>query len=101
DYANQMRFKAGMNANQVNPVLGNTSNLITSKLRGSMGQTLHYEPTGVILNLEQTASKIAPGPFTVERRVELPFTDKKYFSAAPLSTKDHLAALKEFEKVLL
>ncbi|PYV72398.1 MAG: hypothetical protein DMG96_26275 [Acidobacteria bacterium] len=100
-FVSQVTFESEMNFNKLNPVLGNISNLITSKLRGSMGQTLNYEPTGVILNLDQTASKIAPGPFTVERRVELPFTDKKYFSAAPLSTKDHLAALKEFEKVLL
>ncbi len=100
-FLSQVTFESEMKLHKLNPVLGSISNMIASKLAGSMGQTWNYEPTGIILNLDQTVSKIAPGPFTVERRIELPFADKKYFSAAPLSTQDHLAALKEFEKTLI
>ncbi len=44
-FVSQVTFESEMNFNKLNPVLGNISNLITSKLRGSMGQTLNYEPT--------------------------------------------------------
>ena len=39
-------------------------------------------------------------PFTLARRVNVPFDAGIYFSSAPLKTSDHLAVLQELEKVL-
>ena len=66
-----------------------------------MGQPINYEPTGIILNLDQSTTKLAPVFFTLERRAEVPFTDNKYFSSAPLSTQDHIGILQEVEKALV
>jgi hypothetical protein len=96
-FVSQVTFESEMKFHKLNPLLGNISNMITSKL----GQPLKYEPTGIVFNVDPTATKLAPGAFTVERRAELPFSDNKYFSTAPLATQDHLDALKEFEKALL
>jgi hypothetical protein len=39
-----------------------------------------------------------PVPFTVMRRVNVPFDANIYFSTAPLKTNDHIAALETFER---
>jgi hypothetical protein len=41
-----------------------------------------------------------PIPFTVVRRVNVPFEANVYFSTAPLKTDDHLAVLEALEKDL-
>ncbi len=39
--------------------------------------------------------------FTIERRLNSPHSENRFISSAPLSTKDHISLLKEFEKHLL
>jgi hypothetical protein len=97
----QVVFESDLKLNRLNPVLQKLGSAITSRLSASMGQPVNYETTGVLLNLDQSTSKLTPGAFTIERRAEVPFVDNKYFSSAPLSTADHLTLLEEFEKALL
>jgi hypothetical protein len=66
-----------------------------------MGQTVTYEPTALLFNLDQSQSKLMPGVFSIERRADIPFSDKKYFSNAPLATRDHIELLKAFETSML
>jgi len=42
---------------------------------------------------------VNPSPFKFERVVSVPFKEKRYFSAAPLQTDDHLETLNMLEKV--
>jgi hypothetical protein len=37
-------------------------------------------------------------PFSIHRRLDVPFSDDKYFSEAPLETETHLEILAQFEK---
>jgi hypothetical protein len=41
-----------------------------------------------------------PAPFKIERKIPAPFSANHYFSQAPMETKDHIAFLNEFEKLL-
>ncbi len=100
-YVSQLTFESALKINKLNPILGKVGNFVASKLTKSIGQALDFEATGVIWNLDQTATKLAPGAFTIERRVEVPFRENKYFSAAPLSTGDHALILQEIEKALV
>lgn len=43
----------------------------------------------------------AVAEFTLERRAGVPFSQNRYFSAAPLPTKVHLDLLQSFEKLLI
>jgi hypothetical protein len=99
--ASQLTFESDMKMARLNPALDRIARWISVKLSDSMGQPVVYEPTGLVLNLDQSISKLTPGAFTIERRAEVPFSDNKYFSSAPLSTQDHIGTLKDFEKTLL
>jgi hypothetical protein len=60
-----------------------------------------YEPTSVLMFFDaRDQQPPVPTPFSIERRVATSFSDNKFFSQAPLTTKDHLAVLKQFEKSL-
>jgi hypothetical protein len=100
-FVSQVTFESNLKLGKLNPVLGKVGSLVSSKLSTSMGQPINYEPTGIILNLDQSTTKLAPVFFTLERRAEVPFTDNKYFSSAPLSTQDHISILQEVEKALV
>jgi hypothetical protein len=90
-----------MKLSNLNPVVGNISEAISSKLSASMGQMVTYEPTALLFNLDQSVTKLMPGAFSIERREQIPFSDRKYFSNAPLGTQDHIELLKTFETYLL
>jgi hypothetical protein len=100
-FVSQLTFESTLKLTKLNPVLPKAESLISSRLSSSVGQPVHYETTAVLLNLDQSTTKLTPGPFTIERRAEIPFSDNKYFSSAPLSTEDHVGLLQEIEKVLV
>jgi hypothetical protein len=100
-YGSQLTFESEMKMSKLNPVVGNISEAISSKLSVAMGQVVKYEPTALLFNLDQSVTKLMPGVFSIERRAEIPFSDKKYFSNAPLGTQDHIDLLKSFETYLL
>jgi hypothetical protein len=100
-YGSQLTFESEMKMSKLNPAVGTVAEAISSKLSTAMGQAVTYEPTALLFNLDQSATKLAPGVFSIERRAEIPFSDKKYFSNAPLGTQDHIELLKTFETYLL
>ena len=40
-------------------------------------------------------------PFQFERTPDIPFSERRYYSRAPLQTEDHLSLLNEFEDLLV
>lgn len=81
---------------------------INSKLAGfeqrldeiSGGTLPPFRLAGITFRSDQTAPAPA-SPFSFERRVNVPFSDNRYYSAAPFSTEDHLALLRDFEELFL
>jgi hypothetical protein len=100
-FSSQVTFESDMELVKLNPVLAKIGNAVSSNVSGTAGQPIVYEPTGIFLNLDQSLYKVTPGHFSIERREAVPFTDKKYFSSAPLPTQDHLSILQDFENSLL
>lgn len=60
-----------------------------------------YELTKIQLSVDDANLKYTAGPFRIERREGIPFSDNAYFSSAPMPTAAHAAALEEFEASLL
>jgi hypothetical protein len=100
-FVSQLTFESTLKLDKLNPILERVGKLITSNLPDQSAQSFNFETTGVVLNIDATTTKLGPGLFTIERRAELPFTDNRYFSTAPISTDKHIAILHELEKALI
>lgn len=48
----------------------------------------------------QLTGSFKPTPFSIERRVNYPYEDERYFCEAPLSTRAHVQVLKSLEAAL-
>ena len=59
-----------------------------------------FEMTGIVFSPDTSEISYKPPGFMVERKTGVPFGDNCFWSKSPFTTKDHLAALEEFEKLL-
>ena len=75
---------------------------VSSLLDGyGMTQTTPYGFGALSLMIEQNNTlRIQPSPFSIERRLNVPFKDNIFFAQAPLRTPDHSDLLNALEKAL-
>jgi hypothetical protein len=66
----------------------------------SSGALPAFRIAGIAFRSDQIAQTSA-SPFQFERRVNVPFSENRYYSAAPFSTEDHMILLREFEELFL
>jgi hypothetical protein len=59
-----------------------------------------FEPVGFTLNIDTQATTARPAAFRFEREVGKPFSQNRYYSAAPLRTNQHEDLLREMEVLL-
>jgi hypothetical protein len=101
-YVSQLVFKTdGPILSLLGEPVAKLSNRVTTSVEDAIGETIHYEPTGLWIGFDQLTRKMAPAAFNVQRRTDAPFHENKYFSEAPLPTQVHLKLLQEFEGDLL
>src|SRR5260370_12050179 len=70
---------------------------VGEKLSSIVGQK--YEPLWLSFGTDYKSS-LRPGAFTFEREINKPFEQRRYYSAAPLQTKQHEGLLKQLEAAL-
>jgi hypothetical protein len=97
-YVNQVVFHSDV------PILGQLSGSLSSlakKVGQAVGarekQPIDYELTQIWIHYDQTTRKAPLAAFTIQRRIEVPFAENKYFSEAPLPTKQHIEFLEALE----
>lgn len=78
---------------------------LSGKISHAVGELMHerlaYEPVIITFDYDQLTRKHPLGSFTIQRRDNTPFSEGKYFSAAPLPTETHIKLLEEFEQSLV
>lgn len=62
------------------------------------GEPIHYDGLNIGVGHDPLARKFGMASFYITRRTEARFEEKKYFSEAPLPTRDHVRLLEEYEK---
>lgn len=96
-YISQVYVQSNYSLSTINPKLSDFLKKVSSSIEG-------HEPT----SLEVTGLTCSPdpgglskaAPFRVERAINTPFKDNRYYSAGPFKTNTHLSLLEEFEDII-
>jgi len=83
-----------------NPV-AKLSQRVSNSIEKVLKEKIHYEPTALWIGMDQLTRKMVPAAFSIQRRIDVPFSENKYFSEAPLPAEVHLTLLGEFEADVL
>lgn len=76
------------------------SERLTKSVGRTFKDTFKYEPVSIQFGFDTANTKENVSNFVIERRVETPFFENKYFTSAPLPTKEHIELVKDFEAML-
>lgn len=74
--------------------------IISEYLSNNVEENKIFETGGISFFPDQT-NKINPASFRFERALNVPFSEKRYYSTAPLQTHKHLELLDKLEKILV
>ncbi|MGA9770964.1 MAG: hypothetical protein WBV94_18155 [Blastocatellia bacterium] len=85
--------------NSLNPKLDKFANRLSS-LVYTQTETYIYQPAALSFSCD-LAKGLRPSPFRFERKNDVPFSENKYYSQAPLQTDIHLELLNELEQILV
>lgn len=84
----------------LNPALDNLNKKLSESVSKMVGQQVSYETAAIALNFDVLLSKPPLAPFRIEKLVDVPYSENKYYAIAPLPTDEHIRFLEEFEAAL-
>ncbi len=97
NYVSQLYITTDKSLELINPKLKEISKYLSNKV--SRFNKVSFEVGGISFWPDQI-KVINPIPFTLERTLNVPFSEKRYYSAAPLQTDEHLELLNKIENIL-
>lgn len=100
-FTSQLIFRSEIQLAALNPILPKIARRLTERVSADLKHPFTVEPSAILLNVDTSQTKIAPAIFSIERRAEIPFAEKTYFSNAPVRTGEHIALIEGFENSLL
>ncbi len=100
-YVSQFTFYSDAPILQIHPVLQSISAKVGETVSENLRLPSLFEPIGILWGLDPEAQRMPVFSFSIERRQGKPFSEGKYFSAAPLPTDTHMGLVEEFEKTAL
>ncbi len=98
NYVSELVFSSDMSLPVISPKLRTLGDKVTELVGGYLGNSLPFETVGITLAFDSTQSKQLFTPFQIQRFAETPFSEKKFYSGAPLKTSDHIQVINDFEK---
>jgi len=99
-FTSQLVVYSDMELDSVHPILKELATFVSSDVSKQFDQQLVYRTAGITIGPNTLTSKFPPTAFSIERRIDVPDSNNKYFSTAPLRTTDHMALLERLEKSL-
>ncbi len=97
-YVSNVTFYSDASLFVVNPALTRLAAETSKAVSEIWQEPLQYEPLSVVVGHDPLARKYGIASFTIQHRAEHKFSEKKYFSEAPLPTDSHLKLLEQYEK---
>lgn len=96
----QLVFTSALNLSLLHPALEIMAKKVSDAVSETTGQRFDFEPSAIMFSPDYSLTKLSPARFTIERRAEMPFAEKTYFSSAPLRTAEHIALVEQIETAL-
>ena len=96
-YASQITFYSKFQLTAASVAFQRLADSMEKNIKEITGESLGYQLTTIGVDYDQLARKHALGRFSIQRRENIPFSDNKYYSDAPLPTEVHLKLLEQFE----
>lgn len=84
----------------LNPKLKPLAAKISKAVSKIANQTLPFETSNFTIGFDTLLTKLTFSPFRIERLIDVPYSENKYYAGAPLPTDLHLELLTEFENLL-
>lgn len=100
-YLSQLTFHSDVPLNALNHALSRLAHRLSNRVPQFFGLPVQYETSAIIIGYDPLTLKATPANFTIERRVDVPFSEHKYFSTAPVPTNEHIALLQDFESEII
>jgi hypothetical protein len=100
NYVSELSFSSDISLAVVSPTLQSLAVKITALVSGYLGSSLPFETVGVSLAFDSSQSRQLFTPFQIQRLADTAFSEKKYYSGAPLKTSDHINIIEYFEAAL-
>lgn len=97
NYLSQMFVSTDKSLVSLNPKLKEISKYVSDNIVGF--ENTSFDLGGISFWPDQKRT-INPALFTIERQVNVPFSDRRYFSSAPLETEKHWELLNRLEAIL-
>jgi hypothetical protein len=79
------------------PALDNLAERVTHAMAEVVGNPVAYMPTIQTVGHDPLVLKFGRASFSIQKRLDVPFSDNKYFSESPLPTDVHISLLEQFE----
>jgi hypothetical protein len=95
-YLSQLNVRFETPLGNVNPRLGEFAQDLTAMCPGHPT----FEVGGLSFWTDGTVQATKTAPFIIERRLNAPFNENRFFSKAPLQTEQHIAMLTKLEGIL-
>ena len=93
-------FRSSLRLSSMHTALQLVADQVAKGVSADFRQEIQFEPAAFSLSADASQIGLKPSPFSIERRVNTPFSENTYFSAAPLGTFAHLELLQQFETAL-
>jgi hypothetical protein len=101
-YVSDLTFRSDLPILATNDPFSTLAHRVSEEVSTVWNEPITYEPTIITAGHDPTTRKNLIAPFTIQRRAnDLPFSQNKYFSEAPLPTQVHWRLLEEFEQDVL
>ena len=98
-YLSELLVQTDKSLNTLNPKLERFAKRLTSLIEGHDHHPIAFETYAIALWTNPTIT-LPPGPFRFQRADDIPFSENRYHSIAPLQTEIHIELLTEFESIL-
>ncbi|MBS1839406.1 MAG: hypothetical protein JSS69_06540 [Acidobacteria bacterium] len=96
NYLSQIDFQIAAPLAVLNPRLGQ----FVKRVEGHINTKSQLDMASIQFWTEDFGKPGVPAPVKIERKIPAPFSSNHYFSQAPITTKNHIALLNEFEALL-